>query len=1272
MGTGHYINTLNQGSYTFDGTCIKDGGNSIECNVESSASFEETAPLTDSINCVDDAWGLPLTDIGSLPSGEISVSLSYSKFSASIAVTKNTVVPVLNSITYRQGRPFELACDGTSAYDDSYTYRWIANSSTSHTFAKDVAFSDIALNSLLDNVSSDGDQDIYLHMQVRDEAGNISGLVKSGTFRYDNTAPRITTVTGQSGNSVNTPYKKEGDTVTFSVSFSENVTASGTPVLNLGRGCTADCSNYTGGSKKILTFSYQVVSTDNGGLELRKFLFDSSEKIIDGGSNKIVELSAPIMVSGITLDTTALSMKNIVVTNNNNVWIWGWGCNEAVCQYRHTMDTSRASTALSGNYSTTATISPPKNNPTGTYCAHVQARDAAGNKLVALMSADSIPLEGVPVVKSFNGPDANTYSTGGTLDIQVIFDRSVVVTGTSQLPLRIGAQDKYANYTSGSDSNVLTFRYVVVDGDSDRDGDALGASGVTNLNEGGINGSTSASVAFSATSFTGVLVDTILSVMTITSTHTAEIKSGNVADYQVSGTCKAGVAVQVRVGVVAPVTVPICSDSETWTASLNVGKLDKGSAMITVSQTDSVGTGNATPVSVRLGDFEQMIITSSRIDVGSDHSCVIKFDGKVSCWGRNGVGQLGTNSTTDSLYPVDVRDHTGSVGTTLENIIQVSLGYQNTCAVNSGGKVLCWGNGSWWRLGNHSQNHQHYPRFVNGINNDGRLGGVVGVATGFFHSCAVGTNGQVSCWGSNSLHETGSSQRSHRSRFPRTVRTAENGPPLEGIVQAVVGGGLTYTLTSGGKVWCGGGTHRGALENGVSGGRSSREIYPVAVRDSSGVAESTLSDLIQISAGPVNSCALKADGSVYCWGYEVGGGATGSVDGSSSYPVATSSLANIKAISQSVGPASILVNTSCVLGVDGNANCWGDNRNRQLPKGVFLETDDIRTIKASLDDKTVLDGIVEIAAGNSNVCTLMATGKVKCWGHNENIAREGNAHTAYPVYVPSSLLNCNFTPGIRSSQYICRKSFSKCVRGSTFLAPGGGQFSYIMNGGSPVISIYGLNNGKSLTFFSDSTCTSALSGGSVSGASSSNPRTLTLSNTVTDQELSLYYKIGGHDEINSSLCFKSSITFDRKAPPAPTAVSFSGRVTLSSLLDRVNVAVTVNSKDSMKEYTEKVYFENSTCGDSNALITEGYYYRNVNFELRFDSSLNYPWNAYDNNPDAPPVQLQGFKFYSKVLDIAGNSSGCGKEGGDIAEKSLQSHPCRFIYNLIANVARIHE
>jgi alpha-tubulin suppressor-like RCC1 family protein len=41
------------------------------------------------------------------------------------------------------------------------------------------------------------------------------------------------------------------------------------------------------------------------------------------------------------------------------------------------------------------------------------------------------------------------------------------------------------------------------------------------------------------------------------------------------------------------------------------------------------------------------------ITTGSSHTCVVAT-GSVQCWGTNVNGQLGTNSRTDSLVPIQV------------------------------------------------------------------------------------------------------------------------------------------------------------------------------------------------------------------------------------------------------------------------------------------------------------------------------------------------------------------------------------------------------------------------------------------------------------------------------------------------------------------------------------------------------------------------------------------------------------------------------------------
>lgn len=85
-------------------------------------------------------------------------------------------------------------------------------------------------------------------------------------------------------------------------------------------------------------------------------------------------------------------------------------------------------------------------------------------KLSSDYSNNGYPMLSCEVTKVINvtsqTPDGS-YKEGDTIDIDVEFNGEVTVSGTPTLSLETGDTDRKANYISGSNSNVLKFRYTV-------------------------------------------------------------------------------------------------------------------------------------------------------------------------------------------------------------------------------------------------------------------------------------------------------------------------------------------------------------------------------------------------------------------------------------------------------------------------------------------------------------------------------------------------------------------------------------------------------------------------------------------------------------------------------------------------------------------------------------------------------------------------------------------------------------------------------------------
>src|SRR6185436_8397401 len=116
------------------------------------------------------------------------------------------------------------------------------------------------------------------------------------------------------------------------------------------------------------------------------------------------------------------------------------------------------------------------------------------------------------------------------------------------------------------------------------------------------------------------------------------------------------------------------------------------------------------------------------------HTCAL-VNGDVQCWGNDLDGELGDNSNTGSLVPVQVSGLTSGAQA-------IAAGEHHTCALVNGG-VRCWGSNFAGQLGNNSTTDKTVPVQVAGLTT-----GLQAIASGSYHTCAL-VNGGVQCWGSN-------------------------------------------------------------------------------------------------------------------------------------------------------------------------------------------------------------------------------------------------------------------------------------------------------------------------------------------------------------------------------------------------------------------------------------------------------------------------------------------------------------------------------------------
>jgi alpha-tubulin suppressor-like RCC1 family protein len=122
--------------------------------------------------------------------------------------------------------------------------------------------------------------------------------------------------------------------------------------------------------------------------------------------------------------------------------------------------------------------------------------------------------------------------------------------------------------------------------------------------------------------------------------------------------------------------------------------------------------------------------------LGNSHTCALRGDGRVKCWGSNADGQFGDGTQISKSSPTD---------SLFSNVVALNAGSSHTCAVLNDGSLSCSGaiSADGTGIG------KIVPTPVAGVTN------VQKVAGGFGFACAKQADLNVLCWGRNNAGQLG-------------------------------------------------------------------------------------------------------------------------------------------------------------------------------------------------------------------------------------------------------------------------------------------------------------------------------------------------------------------------------------------------------------------------------------------------------------------------------------------------------------------------------------
>lgn len=373
------------------------------------------------------------------------------------------------------------------------------------------------------------------------------------------------------------------------------------------------------------------------------------------------------------------------------------------------------------------------------------------------------------------------------------------------------------------------------------------------------------------------------------------------------------------------------------------------------------------------------------VSASESHTCAIS-EGRGHCWGGNRSGQLGVGRGEASLPPIELDGRWRALVASLSH----------TCGLTTSSEVYCWGDNSRGQLGRGDREPSDLPLPV------ALARPVLALASGFNHACALLEGGELWCWGDGYEGQLGQDDVFMTSGDP-DVQSRELDrllpvlipPPLDDAGATIAwravdtGEGHTCAIAEDGALWCWGRNSQRQLGAPSDEGQSR---VPLRVGEDH--------DWQLVDAAQNYTCALKDEGTLWCFGYNMGsrtgaGNPFGLV-------LASLQLDTPTRVNEDYWSAlSTNMFHSCAIGGERSRLwCWGRNIEGQLGLDPALDPD---LPDVSIEPRSVLEGVAMVSVGTFSTCVVMLDGSIRCAGQNAEGQLGGGDDSTEAEFVPVPL-----------------------------------------------------------------------------------------------------------------------------------------------------------------------------------------------------------------------------------------------------------------------------